>query len=175
MWPSHLHNTQGGTNKLKVTLLGWEQGWGVNVAIAIYTPSTSKGQVNVIIPQTSVLVQQGRHVGEACGQITSTPVPEEGQPYGEHDVPLLLASWRRRAIWSMTCCIMYTLQCADLWFPSCILLSMSNASGFSKSRMSISSGHVQMGPMVVPPKVPMSQTLSHFHKGGSIVSTILNG
>ena len=126
-------------------------------------------------PPDFVLVQQGRHVGEACGQITSTPVPEEGQPYGEHDVPVLLASWRRRAIWSMTCCIMYTLQCADLWFPSCILFSMSSASGFSKSRMSISSGHVQMGPMVVPPKVAMSQTLSHFHKGGSIASTILNG
>ena len=50
---------------------------------------------------------------------------------------------------------------------------MNSASGFSRSRMSVSSGHV--GPMVVPMKVAMPQTLSRFKKAGSVVISILNG
>ena len=47
LWSSHLHNTHG-KEEVDMALLGWERGWGGNVAIAIYTPSTNRGQVNVI-------------------------------------------------------------------------------------------------------------------------------
>ena len=55
-----------------------------------------------------------------------------------------------------------------------MLFIISSVNGFGRRRMNISSGHAQMGPLVVPMKVVLSQTFSHFQLAGSVVTNILN-